>query len=60
MALELISSILSPTNATYVNGVSAERRFSRAILENFFQGLVEKDGKAKINDIFFYKPAESK
>lgn len=51
MALELISSILSPTNATYVNGVSAERRFSRAILENFFQGLVEKDGKG-INDSF--------
>lgn len=45
MALELISQILSPTNATYVNGVSAERRFSLAILKNSWQKLVEKDGK---------------
>ena len=45
MALELISQILSPTNATYVNGVSAERRFSLAILKNHWQKLVEKDGR---------------
>lgn len=49
MALELISQILSPTNATYVNGVSAERRFSKAILENSFQKLVEKDDRG-VND----------
>ena len=49
MATELISQILSPTNATYINGVSAERRFSRALLENTFQKLVEKDGKG-VND----------
>lgn len=49
MPVELISKILSPTNATYVNGVSAERRFSRALLENTFQKLVEKDGRG-VND----------
>lgn len=49
MAVELISQILSPTNATYVNGVSAERRFSRALLENSFQKIVEKDGRG-VND----------
>jgi len=49
MALELISQILSPTNATYINGVSAERRFSEAILKNAFQKLIEKDGKG-VND----------
>lgn len=51
MALEVISQILSPTNATYINGVSAERRFSKALLENMYQGLVEKGGKG-INDKF--------
>ena len=51
MAIELISQILSPTTATYINGVSAERRFSKAILENFFQKLVEKEGKG-VNDSF--------
>ena len=45
MAVELISKILSPTNATYVNGVSAQRKFSEAILKNMFQGLVEKDNR---------------
>ena len=44
MGLENISKILSPTNATYINGVSAERRFSAAVLDNAYQGLVEKDG----------------
>lgn len=51
MALETISKILSPTNATYINGVSAERRFSTAVLENMYQGLVEKGGRG-INDKF--------
>ena len=51
MAREIISKVLSPTNATYINGVSAERRFSRAVLENMFQGLVEKDGRG-VNDKF--------
>lgn len=51
MALETISQILSPTNATYINGVSAERRIAPAILENMYQGLVEKDGRG-INDKF--------
>lgn len=49
MATELISQILSPTNATYINGVSAERRFARALLENSFQKIVEKDGRG-VND----------
>lgn len=51
MALEVISQILSPTNATYINGVSAERRFSNAVLKNMYQGLVEKGGRG-INDKF--------
>lgn len=51
MAVELISKILSPTNATYVNGVSARRNFSKALLENVYQGLVEKDGRG-VNDKF--------
>lgn len=51
MATEIISQILSPTNATYINGVSAERRFSAAYLKNMFQGLVEK-GNRGINDNF--------
>lgn len=51
MALETISQILSPTNATYVNGVSAERRFAAAVLANAYQGLVEKDGRG-VDDKF--------
>lgn len=51
MALETISQILSSTNATYINGVSAERRISPAILKNMYQGLVEKDGRG-VNDKF--------
>lgn len=51
MAIETISQILSPTNATYINGVSAERRFSAAVLKNAYQGLVEKDGQG-VNDKF--------
>lgn len=51
MALEIISQILSPTNATYINGVSAERRFSAAMLKNMYQGLVEKNNQG-INDKF--------
>lgn len=51
MALEIISQILSPTNATYINGVSAERRFSAAVLKNMYQGLVEKNNQG-INDKF--------
>jgi len=42
MALEIISQILSPANATYINGVSAERRVAPATLKNMFQGLVYK------------------
>ena len=51
MALETISQILSPTNATYVNGVSARRNFSAAVLENMYQGLVEKADRG-VNDEF--------
>lgn len=42
---ETISQILSPTNATYINGVSVRRDFSKAVLEAMFQGLVEKEGR---------------
>ena len=51
MALETISQILSPTNATYINGVSARRNFSAAVLENMYQGLVEKADRG-VNDEF--------
>lgn len=51
MAIEHIMQVLSPENATYVNNVSAERRFSPAILENFYQGAIEKDGRG-VNDKF--------
>ena len=51
MALETISQILSSTNATYINGVSAQRLFSPAVLANLYQGLVEKDGRG-VNDTF--------
>lgn len=49
MALETISQVLSPTNATYINGVSAERRFAKATLDALYQKLVEKDGRG-VND----------
>lgn len=49
MSLQTINQVLSPTNATYINGVSAERRFSAAVLKNLYQGLVEKDGRG-VND----------
>lgn len=42
---ETIQQNLSPTNATYINGVSVRRNFSKAILEAIFQGLVEKEGR---------------
>ena len=45
MALETITQILAPTNAPYINGINGERRISAAILKNFYQGLVEKNGK---------------
>lgn len=51
MALETISQILSPTNATYVNGVSARRTFSAAVIKNMYQGLVETGGRG-IDDKF--------
>lgn len=51
MSLETISQVLSKTNATYINGVSAERRFSPAVLANAYQGLIEKDGQG-VNDKF--------
>ena len=51
MSLQIISQVLSPTNATYVNGVAAERRIAAATLKNVYQGLVEKDGRG-VNDKF--------
>lgn len=51
MGIEVISQVLSPTNATYVNGVSAERKVSEAVLKNYFQGLVERKGKG-VSDRF--------
>ena len=51
MGLEVISQVLTSTNATYVNGVSAQRKFSEATLKNLYQGLVEKDGRG-VNDKF--------
>ncbi len=45
MAYETITQILAPTNAPYINGINGERRISAAILDTFYQGLVEKDGK---------------
>lgn len=51
MAKEIISQVLSDTRATYINGVSAQRKISPAILLNLYQGLVEKDGRG-INDEF--------
>lgn len=46
---ETISQVLSPTNATYVNGVSVRRNFSKAVLKAIYQELVEKDGKGVNN-----------
>ena len=43
MSLQVISQILSPTNATYINGVSAQRKVAAAIFKNMYQGLVEKN-----------------
>lgn len=51
MALETITQILAPTNAPYINGINGERRVSAAILKNFYQGLVEKNGKG-VDDNF--------
>lgn len=50
-SIETISQVLSPTNATYINGVSAERLLAPAVLKNIFQGVVEVKGKG-INDRF--------
>lgn len=49
MAYELISQVLSPTGAPYINGVAARLKFSAAVLKNVYQGLVEKNDKG-IND----------
>ena len=45
MGREVISQVLSPTNATYINGVSARRLISSAVLANVYQGLVETDNR---------------
>ena len=45
MAYEIITQILSPNNVPYINGINGERKISAAILKNFYQGLVEKNGK---------------
>ena len=45
MAQELISQILSPTNATYINGVSSQRLLSKATLESVFQQIIEKNDR---------------
>ena len=49
MALENIQQILAPNNAPYVNGVAARLKFAPAVLDNVYQGLVEKDDKG-VND----------
>ena len=49
MAYELISQVLSPTGAPYINGVAARLKFSAAVLKNVYQGLVEKNDKG-VND----------
>lgn len=46
---ETISQVLSPTSATYVNGVSVKRDFSKAVLGSLYQGLIEKDGRGVSN-----------
>lgn len=51
MGRQVISQILAPNNAPYINGVRAESRVSAAILKNMYQGLVEKGGKG-VNDKF--------
>ena len=51
MAYETITQILAPTNAPYINGINGESRISAAILKNFYQGLVEKNGKG-VDDNF--------
>lgn len=49
MALETIQQILAPSNAPYINGVAARLKFAPAVLENVYQGLVEKNDKG-VND----------
>lgn len=49
--LETIQQILAPANAPYINGTYAQKQVSKAILENMFQGLVEKEGKG-VSDKF--------
>lgn len=49
MALESIQQILAPSNAPYINGVAARLKFAPAVLENVYQGLVEKNDKG-VND----------
>lgn len=51
VAIEIIKQVLAPDNAPNINGVYAERRVSKAILQNLFQGLVEKGGKG-VSDNF--------
>ena len=51
MAYEIITQVLSPNNVPFINGINGERRISAAILKNFYQGLVEKDGKG-VDDNF--------
>lgn len=51
MAKETIAQVLSPTNATYINGVSARRLLVDATLKNLYQGLIETSGRG-INDRF--------
>ena len=51
IAIEIIKQVLAPDNAPNINGVYAERRVSKAILKNMFQGLVEKGGKG-VSDNF--------
>lgn len=51
MAIELIKQILAPDNAPNINGVRAQSRVSTALLENFYQGLVETNNKG-VSDRF--------
>jgi len=49
MSREVISQVLSPDNAPYVNGVQAGLKFAPATIKAVYQGLVEKGGFG-IND----------
>ena len=51
MSKEIVAQVLSPENATYINGVSARRLLVDATLKNIYQGLIETSGKG-INDRF--------